>query len=942
MLFNSCGGGGGGDDAVEAGDNQAPQAQFTVSTDNGNAPLTVNFDASASSDSDGFISVYAWSFGDSQAGSGASVTHTYTDAGTYTALLTVTDDDGRSDTSSQAIHVYDPAARRYTISGTVRSGAYVLTDSDVNDPNTTPVANDSFADAQAITAPVTISGYVNAAGAGEDGNSKWTGDPDDYFQVALTEGTTITLSMADDPYWGEDLNLYLYDADQNMVDASLTTGDSIDSLTATADGTYYIRVEAGSNRTASIYTLSIGQTGAEAARYPLRLSDEFVAGDALVRFEDQAAAAAITDLVGEAGGVSAMGLTCPAGASGRERLVRRADRMDKQAFFENLGIREALNRSASPGRMDTRTRAKLETLWMVRALARQSGVQFAEPNYLRQPFATPDDTYYTYQWHYPLINLPEAWEITTGSSNVVVAVIDTGVLLNHPDLASQLVDGYDFISDTSISLDGDGIDDDPDDPGDQDDVGGSSFHGTHVAGTVAAASNNGTGVAGTGWNTRILPLRVLGYGGGTSYDIIQAVRYAAGLETDYDGVQRDEPVGVINLSLGGSSYSQSEAAVYREAREQGVIVVAAAGNAGNTEKMYPAAYDGVISVSAVTIDEDLASYSSYGETIDLAAPGGSSTDSNSDGYVDGVLSTIGDDSSGSIEMGYAFSIGTSMAAPHVAGVVALMKALYPGLTPDVFDALLQAGTLTRDLGDTGRDDHFGWGLIDAHKAVLIALEGGENGGIPAILSVSPNTLNFVGDQSSAQVTVANSGNPNAYLAVSAYGADVSWLGVVPAETDADGLGIYTITVDREGLADGIHSGTLTFASNANQVLVAVTLQVGSNTGTSDGGYHYILLLNANTYETVAQVENAGENGVYTYQFAGLPYGETYTLYAGTNPDGDRYVCEEGEACGAYLSLDQPVTLTVEEDMQDIDFITDINFNLSTTGQSIALQPVLLR
>jgi serine protease len=310
--------------------------------------------------------------------------------------------------------------------------------------------------------------------------------------------------------------------------------------------------------------------------------------------------------------------------------------------------------------------------------------------------------------------------------------------------------------------------------------------------------------------------------------------------------------------------------------------------------------------------------------------------------VDGVLSTIGDDSSGSIEMGYAFSLGTSMAAPHVAGVVALMKALYPGLTPDTFDALLEAEALTRDLGDAGRDDRFGWGLIDAHKAVLIAQEGGENGGIPAILSVSPSTLRLSGSPSSAPVTVANSGNPDASLTVSAYGADESWLSVVSADTDADGLGTYTVTVDSEGLADGIHSGTLTFTSNVNQALVTVILLVGSATDTSDGGHHYILLLNADTYETVDQFESAGKDGVYTYQFTQLSYGDTYTIYAGTNPDGDRYICEEGEACGAYLSLDQPVPLTVGEDMENIDFFTDINFNLSTTGQSLSLQPVFLR
>jgi serine protease len=190
--------------------------------------------------------------------------------------------------------------------------------------------------------------------------------------------------------------------------------------------------------------------------------------------------------------------------------------------------------------------------------------------------------------------------------------------------------------------------------------------------------------------------------------------------------------------------------------------------------------------------------------------------------------------------------------------------------------------------------------------------------------------------SSAQVTVENSGNLEETLTISGYGADVAWLSVAPADTDDNGLGTYTLTVDRDGLADGFYSGTLTFTSSANQAQVAVTMQVGSDDGATDGGYHYILLLDADTYETITQVDNAGEDGVYTYQFTGLAYGATYVIYAGTDPDGDHTICENGEACGAYLSLDLPVTLTVDADMQNIDFATDINLNLSTDSQSGAL------
>jgi serine protease len=262
----------------------------------------------------------------------------------------------------------------------------------------------------------------------------------------------------------------------------------------------------------------------------------------------------------------------------------------KQSYF----FTESITPSAS-GIVGSEARAKMETLWMIRALQRQPDIQYAEPNFIRKALIVePNDRYYPYQWHYPRIRLPEAWEITTGSDDVVVAVMDTGALLLHPDLNGQFIDGYDFISDPDISLDGDGVDANPEDPGDGN-IGGSSFRGTHVAGTTAALSNNNIGVAGVAWHARIMPLRVLGYGGtGTSSDILEAVKYAAGLEIDA-GVQLDRPVDIINLSLGGSGYSHIEEAIYEEVRDQGVIIIAAAGNDGNNNPMYPAGYDSVVS-----------------------------------------------------------------------------------------------------------------------------------------------------------------------------------------------------------------------------------------------------------------------------------------------------------------------------------------------------------
>jgi serine protease len=223
-------------------------------------------------------------------------------------------------------------------------------------------------------------------------------------------------------------------------------------------------------------------------------------------------------------------------------------------------------------------------LRVIKQLRLRPDVISAEPNYIVRHSATPDDTYYPRQWHYPMINLPQAWDITAGSSEVVVAVVDTGVLMGHPDLQGQLTDnGYDFISDPAFSRDGTGgIDPDPDDPGDGSSPGASSFHGTHTAGTIAAATNNSRGVAAVGWNTRVMPIRVLGRGGGTLYDLLQGVRYAAGLPNDA-GIILPRPADIINMSLGGGSYSQAAQDVFDQVRAKGIILIAAAGNEATRE-----------------------------------------------------------------------------------------------------------------------------------------------------------------------------------------------------------------------------------------------------------------------------------------------------------------------------------------------------------------------
>lgn len=818
-----------------------------------------------------------------------------------------------------------PPAGTFQVSGQVRVADNTLVDSDVNDRNAPYAANDTFATAQAVPNPVSLAGYVNVAGQGPAGRSTAAGDPSDYFRVDAVAGQTVSLVVGD-PQAG-DIDLFLYDENHNEVDNSVNTG-RLESVTIPATGRYYVEAYAYSG--AGSYVLAVGQASANAAEAgELRQSLEFVPGEVIVRWRQPAQ-------IEQAGNRSAASplavhaLSKVAGATDSAWLLK-LDNPRSQLLSSRSGSRRAQALSADRSAPLSQPDLKAATLQAIKQLRADPAVLYAEPNYIRHRMAVPNDQYYNLQWHYPLINLPAAWDITTGSNSVTVAVIDTGVLLGHPDLAGKLVPGYDFITDPANANDGNGPDANPDDAGDNATPNGSSFHGTHVAGTIAASSNTtpARGVAGVAWGARIMPLRVLGTRGGTSFDIVQAVRYAARLSNSSNTLPAQR-ADIMNLSLGGTGSSQTEQAAYNEARAAGVIIVAAAGNDGNAVPNYPASYDGVISVSAVGIRKTLASYSNFGSRIDVAAPGGDSGDVNGDGYTDLVLSTHGDDSSGTTVYSYGLLAGTSMATPHVAGVLALMKSVNPALTPDDIDRLLAAGRLTTELGAAGRDDQFGHGLIDALKAVQAAQNGTTP--TPALLVATPGTLNFAPGSTTQTLVLGNAGTEALDVTAVQVTPASAWLTVTPPAA-ANGLGTYTVTVNRGTLAPGAYNTTIRFVSTANTVTVPVVLQVtaGGGTGPSPNlGELYIQLVNPETLVGVAQVRARATNGVYNFNFANVAAG-TYILVAGSDPDNDDTICDIGEACGAYLTLDDPARVTITGDRSGLNFTASFVTSIGANG-----------
>jgi serine protease len=350
--------------------------------------------------------------------------------------------------------------------------------------------------------------------------------------------------------------------------------------------------------------------------------------------------------------------------------------------------------------------------------------------------------------------------------------------------------------------------------------------------------------------------------------------------------------------------------------------VAAAGNSGDETRHYPAGYEGVVSVAAVDTQAQLAPYSTFGSSVDVAAPGGDlGVDLDGDGYPDGVLSTCGeesDDAAAPVQMVYCYQQGTSMAAPHVSAVAALMKALDPDMTPEQFDARLISGHLTRDLGDSGWDDLYGHGLIDAYQSVLSAMESA-----PTVALFAPAALTFGRTDTEMSLAVSRLGEED--LTINSLGSDVDWLRAVADEVGADGFGTYRILVDRSDLSDGIYLTDLDVTTSTGVRSIPVRMQVLAETTPGELANHYVLLIDSGSFEVAGQAETDEDSGAFSLD--GVTAGNYY-LIAGTDMDNDNYIGDSGEAFGAYLSLDNPVELNIDASRSGLDMVTAYRLALS--------------
>ncbi len=619
-----------------------------------------------------------------------------------------------------------------------------------------------------------------------------------------------------------------------------------------------------------------------------------------------------------------------------------------------------------------------------------------------QSWEAPNDSLFSDQWNLRLLNITDTWGQVTAAPasgrDIIVAVVDTGIV-DQPDLNDHVLlnYGYDFVdrhmftsttanchsgsaaSWQDLSMDGDGPDPDPrDDGGAQ-----AQYHGTHISGIIAAISDNHTGIAGISGPApiKILPLRAMGRcGDGNLNDVAQAILYAAkitpnvgdcdvvtSLENDHgDEVtytlgtcHPDAPrytnrprADVINLSLGGSMTANDAhnlTSAIQQAYAAGVVVVAAAGNQSKgpgwkienggwvrdtSYDFYPAADSHVLSIGGVYPNLSLAGYSNFGPHQFLVAPGGAETG-------DGILSTVSTD----VQGGYAELTGTSQAAAHVSAVAALIKSVNNAATPEMIKNFLQNSAF--DLGDAGRDDSYGYGLVNPVGALIQARSVTPTASTTMRVSVASLNFGPIGTKSILLVTGGAGGTvTNIHVERATASGGPNWLTVAAVPLNSNTAGRVTVEVHRAGLAVGNYSGTVTISSSGGSQTIPVSMRVndanlseghgvdnlrnaitrlldgpGSFQNGTDVGEIYVLLVDSTT-DQARYYTRTDFSANYRFMISGVAPGHYY-LKAGVDENQDGVVCRDGnttEICLTYPNNSNPqaIEITASSNLQNLN------------------------
>lgn len=863
-----------------------------------------------------------------------------------------------------------------TLSGTLSLVETAAVDSDINDPNQANRRNnDDFDVAQALSTPVNLVGTVNEPGAGADGPNKAAGDQYDVFVVDLQANQTVELQFAADA-GVNDLDLAILDDSPKVVGMSAGTGSG-ECVRIAKAGRYYIAVYAHIG--ASIYNLRVGApSNASSCPNATNADGVIVAGQVIAQAisdnvvpltRTSSVAASIGGAARQPQSVTSMQdfhraaglsqLDVPRGAptlltlpvTARARLQGLSQLASHSSFKRASALAQQATR---PMQTSDPLAQAMATVSYAKALMATGQYKFVSLNHRMQlsqvatdvgSFPPNDPLYPKQRWHYEQINLPAAMDRlsslpTQPARRPLVAVIDSGIMVDHPDLAPQIEGGRTFFSLNTRNA-GELDSANPDDLDVPTAAGDPHFHGTHVAGTIAARTFDGYGAAGIAPMARLMPLRVFDQRrptGADDYDIINAMLYAAGLP-NRTNLLPPRKADVINMSLGSSqACSAAYANIVQQVRQAGVIVVVAAGNdARNNDGMTvpvgtPANCPGVVAVGALDAQARQANYSQSGPELRVAAPGGdmsrSTTGEPQGDMVDSTVAIFSPE--GRRQPGFAYMQGTSMATPHVAGVVALMKYAYPGLTPEQFDAWLNAGKLTDDVGTSGYDTATGFGLINARKAVDMALAEAQNPG-PAPqgqITALPFALDFGAQRTSMNLALSATARTSEVVQHITASSPAITVNGIHVDTQT-GLGSYTVNVDRARLPAGTSFWDITVQTNSKTLTIQVTVvkQDGSPSGarSADYGPIYVMAIDSSTQDVVDEAMVQAQGGRYNWQLKGAR-GQRVYLLAGSDLDWNGFICDAGEPCGVYpLMSNAPTEITLASSL------SNLNFSISPMG-----------
>lgn len=850
----------------------------------------------------------------------------------------------------------------------------VFIDGSTNDPLARTFDNSSRGQPQSISNPGVIAGFATETPMPQGVYASSTNELD-FYRMTLLAGQTLQLIIGDwDPAqpMAQDLDLWLFRADENDPVASSISVTRNEYIQILEDGVYDVVVFAYAG--SSAYSLVASYAPIPADAQVFNLMDPDLRLEAVVDRRQARPA----------------GLRPEQRSELLERVRGAGFELDARSAGDRLGIyrASATRPSSLPTRamrapVATGSTARYQTLMAssqlspehrdrllfmaaYKALAEAYGSDRLAPNLrLRAQQADPRRSQ---QWHYDAIQLAPAWLASRGQSTLV-AVLDSGVA-PHPDLESNI--RYDLgldVIDPSVNFD-------PnrrrgDDPAVPERINNSS-HGTHVAGTIAAIAGNGRDGVGVAPAAQIMPVRVIGIEGEGSFaGIIDGIYWAAGQSNIAGLPDPARRADVINLSLGG--FGQCFAPLQQAidfARSQGVIVVAAAGNDTSSANFIPAVCDGVISVAAVNQFLEPASYSNCGHRIALTAPGGQIGDSslqqeadwpdNSSGprYLpDNPLGcrpdpqTIFNTSGGVYSTDFRYSgpsrtpvftpaQGTSMAAPHVAGVMALIRSLEPSLTPAQVDGLIASGAITDRLGRSGWDREIGHGLIDALRAVAAV---SDPGGLPSAVVARPASLFFGEFTTDISLVIERVGSNTG--SITGFSSNAEWINLVtPVSVDSGGFGRYTVTASRSGLLPGTYRGSIRATTSTGLFVdIPVELSMPSATQHPDAGFLYAGIFEATSGHAVRVFGGPGTRTVYQFTAEGLVPG-AYFIASWTNVAWQSGpICTPGNLCGLYPSTGQfrPVELLGgrDTDIGTIELLPDLS-GVSVGGASFGDSPVL--